>query len=113
VYQTISQVPTRVRVFVATLFVFAVCTTALTFVAQAVNSKAEVNDDSTSASSHLATLSAPPLAFVVNDGGDAVDNNIGDSLCDTNGAAGDQCKLALGIGRLNSKPTLLPSCPTL
>jgi len=44
---------------------------------------------------------APPLALVVNNTGDAADSNVGDGLCDTDPAPGDQCTFRAAIQEAN------------
>src|SRR5258706_1212218 len=41
-------------------------------------------------------------SFVVNDTGDAADSNIGNGICDTNAAPGDQCTLRAAIQETNA-----------
>lgn len=57
------------------------------------------------ASSPSATASDSPSStestFVVNDNGDAADNSLGNGICDTSGAAGDQCTLRAAIQEAN------------
>jgi uncharacterized repeat protein (TIGR01451 family) len=45
------------------------------------------------------------LALTVNDSGDAADNNLGDRICDTSTAAGDQCSLRAAIQETNAAVT--------
>lgn len=45
---------------------------------------------------------SPTATFVVNDNGDAADSNIGNGICDTSAAAGDQCTLRAAIQEANS-----------
>jgi uncharacterized repeat protein (TIGR01451 family) len=45
------------------------------------------------------------LALTVNDSGDAADNNLGDRICDTSAAAGDQCTLRAAIQETNAAVT--------
>ena len=43
-----------------------------------------------------------PINLVVNDSSDAADNNVGDTVCDTNVAPGDQCTLRAAIQETNA-----------
>lgn len=45
---------------------------------------------------------SPEATFAVNDNGDAADNNLGNGICDTNAAAGDQCTLRAAIQEANA-----------
>jgi len=45
------------------------------------------------------------LALTVNDAGDAADTNVGDRICDTNAAPGDQCTLRAAIQETNAAVT--------
>jgi uncharacterized repeat protein (TIGR01451 family) len=45
------------------------------------------------------------LALTVNDSGDAADTNVGDRICDTNAAPGDQCTLRAAIQETNAAVT--------
>ena len=58
------------------------------------------------ASRALVTVADSPAStaatFVVNDNGDAADSSIGNGICDTSAAAGDQCTLRAAIQEANS-----------
>ena len=91
----IPQLPGSPRVFTACLIlliavvVFFLPTTAARI---KVGNAATVQD----------SPAAPAATFVVNDNGDAADSNIGNGICDTNAAPGDQCTLRAAIQEANS-----------
>jgi len=56
----------------------------------------------TRAQAESAAPAGPQAIFVVNDNGDAADTNIGNGICDTNAAPGDQCTLRAAIQEANA-----------
>jgi hypothetical protein len=48
---------------------------------------------------------AAQAPFTVSDGGDAVDIAIGDGVCDSDGAAGEQCTLRAAVQEANANPS--------
>ncbi|HEV7797337.1 MAG TPA: Calx-beta domain-containing protein [Pyrinomonadaceae bacterium] len=117
-----SQTPTRSRVFIGCLiFSIAVLVSLLPAAARIAVKHAPApltaniqkpvvhvdskQDDRPVSNSSLVDHDSPldpTSAFVVNDAGDAADNNVGNGICDTSATPGDQCTLRAAIQEANS-----------
>ncbi len=104
-HQTTSNQPRGPKFFVILLvFVTAVVMSFLPVsgAGSKANQSAKSDSQQGSDSANPQEPASSAAAFVVNDNGDAPDNSIGNGICDSNAAAGDQCTLRAAIQEANA-----------